>query len=210
MTGRADSALPRLLLVSDRAAARGRPLVELIAAVSDALGGELLIQLREKQLPDDELRALAAQLRDALGEGALIVVNDRPQIALELGLGLHLPAASASVAERPPLLGRSVHNPAEARQAIRDGVDYAVVGTIFPTGSKPGHAGDGPAHLRALADQLSSIPAYAIGGIDAGNAADAIGAGAHGVAVRSAILGANDPPAAARAIVAAIADSLRA
>ena len=207
MTGR-TAPLPRLLLVSDRAAARGRPLVELIAAVCDALDGDLLIQLREKELPDAELRALAAQLRDALG-GAPIVINDRPQIALDLGLGLHLPAASASVTERPPLLGRSVHNPAEARRATRDGVDYAVVGTIFPTGSKPGHAGDGPAHLRALAGQLSPIPAYAIGGIDAENAAAAIAAGAHGVAVRSAILGADDPPAAAQAIAETIADSLR-
>ena len=209
MTSR-DSPLPRLLLVSDRAAVRGRPLVELIAAVSDALNGDLLIQLREKELPAAELRALAAQLRDALNDRAPIVINDRPRIARELGLGLHLPAASASVAERPPLLGRSVHhNPGEARRAIRDGVDYAVVGTIFPTGSKPGHAGDGPAHLRALADQLSPIPAYAIGGIDAANAASAIAAGAHGVAVRSAILGADDPPAAAQAIADAIADSLR-
>ena len=207
MTSR-DSPLPRLLLVSDRAAARGRPLVELIAAVCDALNGDLLIQLREKELPAAELRALAAQLRDALS-GAPIVINDRPRIARELGLGLHLPAASASVAERPPLLGRSVHNPAEARRAIRDGVDYAVVGTIFPTGSKPGHAGDGLAHLRGLAGQLSPIPAYAIGGIDAENASVAIAAGAHGVAVRSAILGADDPPAAAQAIADAIADSLR-
>ena len=208
MTSRA-ALLPRLLLVSDRAAARARPLVELIAAVCDALNGDLLIQLREKELPDAELRALVAQLRDALNDRAPIVINDRPQIARELGLGLHLPAAAASVDERPPLFGRSVHNPAEARRAIRDGVDYAVVGTIFPTGSKPGHAGDGLVHLRALAEQLSPIPAYAIGGIDAANAADAIAAGAHGVAVRSAILGADDPPAAARAIADAIADSLR-
>ena len=208
MTSRA-ALLPRLLLVSDRAAARARPLVELIAAVCDALNGDLLIQLREKELPDAELRALVAQLRDALNDRAPIVINDRPQIARELGLGLHLPAAAASVDERPPLFGRSVHNPAEARRAIRDGVDYAVVGTIFPTDSKPGHAGDGLAHLRALAEQLSPIPTYAIGGIDAANAASAIAAGAHGVAVRSAILGADDPLAAARAIADAIADSLR-
>ena len=208
MTSRA-APLPRLLLVSDRAAARGRPLVELIAAVCDALNGDLLIQLREKELADAELRALAAQLRDALNDRTPIVVNDRPQLARELGLGLHLPAASASAAERPPLLGRSAHNPAEAWRAIGDGVDYAVVGTIFPTGSKPGHAGDGLEHLRALAEQLSPIPAYAIGGIDAANAADAIAAGARGVAVRSSILGADDPPAAAQAIADAIADSLR-
>ena len=201
--------LPRLLLVSDRAAARGRPLVEMVRAVAEALDGELLVQLREKDMPDAELRALAAQLRDALPGAALIVVNDRPQIARELELGLHLPAASASASRRPALLGRSVHDHGEAQTAIVAGVDYAIVGTIFPTTSKPGHAGDGLTHLRSLADQLSPIPAYAIGGIAAANAAEAVAAGAHGVAVRSAILSADNPPAAAREIAAAIGDSLR-
>ena len=204
------TALPRLLLICDRVAARGRPLADVTAAVSDALNGDLIVQLREKQLPDAELRTLAAQLRDALGNDALLAVNDRPQLARELRIGLHLPAASPAVADRPALLGRSVHNLQEAQTAIRNAADYAVVGTIFPTGSKPGHAGDGLGHLRALAHALAPIPAYAIGGISAANAADAIAAGAHGVAVRSAILGADDPVAAARAIAAAIADSLRA
>lgn len=201
--------LPRLLLICDHAAARGRPLLDVIAAVSDALHGNLLVQLREKTMLDAELRPLAAQLRDALENNALLTVNDRPQLAHELNLGLHLPAASPPAADRPALLGRSVHNPQEARAAIRDAADYAVVGTIFPTTSKPGHAGDGLAHLRTLSDALAPIPAYAIGGITAQNAADAIAAGAHGVAVRSAILGADNPAAAARAIAAAIADSLR-
>lgn len=203
------TALPRLLLICDRDAARGRPLVDVTAAVSDALNGDVLVQLREKQLPDAELRALAAQLRDALGNDALLAVNNRPQLARELRIGLHLPAASLAVLDRPALLGRSVHNLQEAQTAIRDAANYAVVGTIFPTSSKPGYAGDGLEHLRTLADALAPIPAYAIGGISAENAAAAIAAGAHGVAVRSAILGADDPAAAARAIAAAIADSLR-
>lgn len=203
------STLPRLLLICDRAAAQGRPLLDVIAAVSDVLHGHLLVQLREKTMPEAELRPLAAQLRDALENNALLTINDRPQLAQDLGIGLHLPAASPAISDRPALLGRSVHNPQEARAAIRDHADYAVVGTIFPTTSKPGHAGDGLAHLRALAAALAPIPAYAIGGITAQNAADAIAAGAHGVAVRSAILGTDNPPAAARAIAAAIADSLR-
>lgn len=209
MTAQPVSVLPRLLLICDRAAARGRPLPDVIAAVSDALHGDLLVQLREKTMPEAELRLLAAQLRDALENNALLTVNDRLQLAHELNLGLHLPAASPPAADRPALLGRSVHNPQEAQTAIRDAADYAVVGTIFPTTSKPGHAGDGLAHLRALAAALAPIPAYAIGGITAENAAHAIAAGAHGVAVRSAILGADNPAAAARAIAAAIADSLR-
>ena len=209
MTSQPVSALPRLLLICDHAAAKGRPLVDVIAAVSDALHGDLLVQLREKTMPDAELRPLAAQLRDALENDDLLTINDRLQLARELNLGLHLPAASPPAADRPALLGRSVHNPQEARTAIRDAADYAVVGTIFPTTSKPGHAGDGLAHLRALAAALAPIPTYAIGGITVQNAADAIAAGAHGVAVRSAILGAANPAAAARAIAAAIADSLR-
>ena len=202
-------ALPRLLLVSDREAARGRPLVEVVVAVAEVLGGEVLVQLREKEMAEAELRALAAALRDGLPAGALLVVNDRAEIARELGIGLHLPAVAASVGGRPALLGRSVHNLAEAATAIGDGADYAVVGTIFATGSKPGYAGDGLGHLGALSDRLAPMPVYAIGGIEARNAGAAIGAGAHGVAVRSAILGAEDPAGAAREIAAVIAGRLR-
>ena len=153
---------------------------------------------------------MAGELRDGLPSGALLVVNDRAEIAQELRIGLHLPAASASVGDRPALLGRSVHDRVEAETAIGDGADYAVVGTIFPTGSKPGHAGDGLGHLGALSDRLAPMLVYAIGGIEARNAGAAIGAGAHGVAVRSAILGAEDPAGAAREIAAVIAGSLRA
>ena len=201
--------LPRLLLVSDREAARGRPLVEVVVAVAEALEGEVLVQLREKEMAEAELRVLAGELWDGLPSGALLVINDRAEIARELGIGLHLPAASASVGDRPALLGRSVHDRVEAERAIGDGADYAVVGTIFATGSKPGHAGDGLGHLEALSDRLAPMPVYAIGGIEARNAAAAIGAGAHGVAVRSAILGAEDPAGAAREIAAAIAGRLR-
>lgn len=201
-------ALPRLLLVCDREAARGRPLVEVIVAVAEALEGDVLVQLREKEMGEAELRVLAGELRDGLPSGALLVINDRAEIARELRIGLHLPAAAASVGDRRALLGRSVHDHVEAERAVRDGADYAVVGTIFPTGSKPGHAGDGLGHLGALSDRLAPMPVYAIGGIEGRNAGAAIGAGAHGVAVRSAILGAEDPAVAAREIAAAVAGRL--
>ena len=200
------TALPRLMLVADRAAARGRPLAALVRAVSEALGGELFVQLREKDLPDAELLALARALRAALGAGALLSINDRPAAARALGLGLHLPAASERPRSAPRPLGRSVHNAAEAAIAAADAADYAVVGTIFPTASKPGHRGGGLEHLSALAAALEPIPAYAIGGIVRENAGAAIAAGAWGAAVRTGILAADDPARAARAI----ADSLRA
>ena len=202
--------LPRLMLVTDRAVTRGRSLAAVAREVSEALAGEVFVQLREKDLGDEELLALATEVWAALGPGAVMAVNDRAAVARALGVGLHLPAVAMRGADDPRPLGRSVHDADEARVAVGDGVDYAVVGTIFPTASKPGHRGDGLEHLGVMVEALAPIPCYAIGGITRENAADAIAAGAWGVAVRAGILSADQPGLAARAIVDAVRDSLRA
>ena len=132
--------------------------------VSEALDGEVFVQLREKDLGDEELLALATDVLAALGVGAVMAVNDRVAVALALGVGLHLPAVATREGDDPRPLGRSVHDADEARVAVGDGVDYAVVGTIFPTSSKPGHRGDGLEHLRVMVEALAPIPCYAIGG----------------------------------------------
>jgi thiamine-phosphate pyrophosphorylase len=75
---------------------------------------------------------------------------------------------------------------------------------VFPTGSKPGHPGAGLDALARLARIVAPAPAFAIGGLTPERAALVRGAGAHGVAVRSAILGAPDPAGAARAFVEAL------
>jgi thiamine-phosphate pyrophosphorylase len=78
------------------------------------------------------------------------------------------------------------------------------VGPVFATGSKPGHPGAGVETLGHLVTALAPTPVYAIGGLTPERVAPVLGAGAHGVAVRSAILFARDPRHAARAFAAAL------
>ena len=191
------------MLIADQLGAGSRPLVEVVSAAAEGAQGRIAVQVREKALEREALALLLRELRDCLPPQSLLMVNDRPDLAAALGIGLHLPAASPLPRGRSfMIVGRSVHDRAEAAAALADRVDYAVAGTIFATASHPGRAGAGLGHLRGLSVSLAPIPVYAIGGIDAGNAAACVAAGAWGAAVRGAILGADDPAAAARELAA--------
>lgn len=181
--------LPRLLLLTDRRQATG-PLVDVVAEAVDA--GARAVVLREKDLPDDERRALLAQLAPVVrGAGGLL-----------LSAGRQLPGADgvhqAADGDPPPvgvgIIGRSCHDAAQLGAADDDRVDYVTVSPIHPTASKPGY---GPAlgleRLAALAAS-TSLPVYALGGIDGPTAVTACrAAGAHGVAVMGAIMRACRP-----------------
>jgi thiamine-phosphate pyrophosphorylase len=192
------------MLVTDRRETRGRDLVDVIEAA--VTGGVGLVQVRERDLPEAEVADLVRRLLERLrGSAARLVVNGHAAVARALGVGLHLPAAAPPPAPpRPLLCGRAVHDDGEARRALAEGVSYAVIGPVFPTGSKPGHPGAGLDALARLARIVAPAPAFAIGGLTPERAALVRGAGAHGVAVRSAILGAPDPAGAARAFVEAL------
>ena len=192
------------MLVTDRRETGGRDLVDVVeAAVS---GGVRLVQVRERDLIDAEVAALLGRILDRLrGTEARVVVNGRPELARVLGIGLHLPAADPPVAPRPELLGRSVHGEGEAQRARVENASYVVAGPIFPTGSKPGHPGAGLALLGRLGRIVSPTPILAIGGLTPERVGTVREWGAHGVAVRSAILGAPDPARAARAFAEALA-----
>ena len=127
----------------------------------------------------------------------VLMVNNRPELARALEIGLHLPAAAETPSGQFTLVGRSVHDEAEAQIALADDVDYVIAGTIFETESHPGRAGAGLDHLSEMRDLLGSVACYAIGGMTTQTAPQAIEAGAWGVAVRSAILSADDPSEAA-------------
>ncbi|MBI4492138.1 MAG: thiamine phosphate synthase, partial [Chloroflexi bacterium] len=195
------TALPRplLYLVTDRRAAR-EPLAAAVARAVE--GGVHLVQVREKDLSAQELLRLVEEVRLAVAGRALVLVNDRLDVALAADAdGVHLPGNSLPppAARRllgPRLLGRSVHSAEEAAEVEHQGVDYLLLGTIFPTNSKPGHPGAGLELVRQTRARCS-LPLIAIGGLNADNAASAIEAGADGVATISAILGAADPAAAA-------------
>ena len=199
-----------LYAILDRSVARGRDLPGLLDAV--LAGGCRLVQLREKTMPLDELLPLARRLARRCREaGALLIVNDRTDLALAAGAdGLHvgqddLPASQARGLLRPNMiLGVSTHDPEQARRAVADGADYVAVGSIFPTTTKAGFQLVGPELIRRVRPEVP-VPLVAIGGITADNAAAVLGAGADAVAVISALCAAPDPEAATRAFLARIA-----
>jgi thiamine-phosphate pyrophosphorylase len=174
-------------------------------------GGADVIQLRDKPVPDDELLALAAELRDLTDEtGRILIINDRPDIAAIVGadgvhLGQHdLPIAEARRLLRPgAIVGRSTHSLAQAHAAVAEGADYVAVGPIFETATKDAGPVVGLQLLREVAGQIS-LPIVAIGGINADNARSVMDAGASLVAVCHAINAADKPQAAAEAICKAI------
>jgi thiamine-phosphate diphosphorylase len=192
-----------LYVILDRGAAGGRDLGPLLDAVLE--GGCRLVQLREKTMPLNELYPAARALRRRCREAAcLFIVNDRVDLALALEAdGVHvgqddLPARETRRLLRPGMiLGVSTHDESQARRARDDGADYVAVGSMYPTGSKPGFRLVGPDLVRRVRPEIP-LPLVAIGGITVDNVAEVIRAGADAVAVISAVCAAPDPAAAAR------------
>jgi thiamine-phosphate pyrophosphorylase len=174
-------------------------------------GGTEIVQLREKRLPDDELTAVANAAR-ALCEriGALLIVNDRPAVAVEAGAdGVHvgqedMPVDQVRELVGPDMLiGLSTHARAEIDAADPALVDYIGVGPVHQTPTKEGRPAVGVELVRYAAAN-ARVPFFAIGGLDAGNIAEVTAAGASRAVVLRAIADAADPEAAARELRAAL------
>lgn len=178
-------------------------------------GGSRLVQVRAKDAADGAYLALAREAVAAARAGsAVLVVNDRPDVALLAGAGaVHLgqddlaPKDARRVLLPGALLGLSAHDPSQVEAADGEPVDYVAVGPVFATRTKRDpHPVIGLAGVRA-ARARTRRPLVAIGGITADNAASVIEAGADGVAVVSAVLSEDDVAAAVRKIRAAIGDT---
>ena len=138
-----------------------------------------------------------------------VIVNDRADVALAAGAaGAHVGVGDvpAHALRRvvPPgfIIGASVGTDDEARSSA--GADYVGIGPVFPTSTATDVAVSlGLREFRRLAER-TGLPAVAIGGINASNYRDALGAGACGVAVIRAIFAAPDPEHAARELSSAI------
>lgn len=179
----------------------------LIAAVETALaGGARLLQYRNKSA-DPALRLTQARALLALCRKyrASFIVNDHLDLALAVNAdGLHLGADDGSLAAARAqlgparLLGASCYDRLElALEAERLGADYVAFGSFFTSSVKPG-AVRAPLTLLREAKRRLSVPVVAIGGITLENAPRLIAAGADGVAVISALFGADDVELAAR------------
>jgi thiamine-phosphate pyrophosphorylase len=199
-------AAARLYLVCDSSHER---LPDLLRAAS--VGGVEIVQLRDKHVPDEQLVALA-HAAVALCErlGMLLIVNDRPTVALEAGAdGVHVGQDDMPVAEARELLGEdmliglSTHAPAEIDAPDAQLADYIGVGPVHETPTKPGRPAVGLELVRYAAAH-ARVPFFAIGGLNADNLAEVLDAGAQRACVLRAISDAADPEAAARALHAQI------
>ena len=205
----------RLYVITDCLLSRGRSHAEVVEKAID--GGAPCIQLREKDASSRELYSHARELRAITREkDAVFIINDRLDIALAVGAdGVHLgqddlPAEAARrIMPSEMILGVSVENPRQAREAQAMGASYLGAGAVFATSTKA-DAGE-PIGLQAFAEICRGvdIPVVGIGGINLQNAGQVIQAGAAGVAVISAIVAADDITLAAGKIARVIVEAQR-
>ncbi|MEL7207050.1 MAG: thiamine phosphate synthase [Actinomycetota bacterium] len=199
MTGRP---LGRVVVLTDRlqAEAAGHRLVDLAAAVAGA-GADTLV-FREKDLPEDPRRRLAADVAGAIDPTAtrLVIASD-VALARDLGaVGVHLAASDPSLVADDIVVGRSCHDEAEVDRAVEERADLVTVSPIRLTASKPGH---GPAlgPTRGASLVGGRLPGYALGGIEAAQVEECLAAGFAGVAIMGAVNRAGDPARVVRDVV---------
>ena len=197
----------QLCLVTDSALANGRSLAGIVAAAVN--GGVTLVQLREKTASTRAFIEEAKVLKRLLAPLRVpLLINDRIDVALAAGAdGAHvgqqdMPVALARQLLGPAaIIGLSITELGQVRDRDAELADYLGVGPIFAQSTKldatPPLGLDGLAEVR----RATGKPIVAIGGVSAANADAVRSAGADGIAVVSAIMGADDPRAAAAALV---------
>lgn len=173
-------------------------------------GGTDIIQLRDKRLEARaEITAIETLAEVAQEHGKMFAVNDRADIALltgadvfHVGQGDLTTEQARRVLGPDVLMGRSNNSLAHFQASYADpGLDYAVIGPVWPTPTKPGRPAVGLEVVRevaAFADAHGNKPWFAIGGINAETSPEVVSAGVQRIVVVRALTHAADPEAAAR------------
>ena len=192
-----------LYLVTDRGLSLGRDLEWIV--LEAVRGGVGMVQLREKEASTREFIELAVRLKAALaGTGVPLLINDRVDVALAADAdGVHIGQSDMpyEMARRllgpSKIIGLSAENMNEVREAEALDIDYLAISPVYATPTKTDTSA--PFGLEGLSEaaSISRHPLVAIGGMNERTAADAVRAGASGIAVVSAIMSAPDPCAAA-------------
>ncbi|MFG1346101.1 thiamine phosphate synthase [Xanthobacter autotrophicus DSM 431] len=205
--------VPPLLLITDRAQARGA-LADVVARA--CAGGCRWVSLREKDLPETEQLALFARLREVTRPfGARLTLHGAPALALAAGAdGAHLPDGGDPAAAREllgpgTLVGISVHRPQDAAATDPALVDYISASPVFLTASKPGYGPALGAEGLAAFVAASPVPVIGLGGIEAKTVPLCLRAGAHGIAVMGGVMRAEDAAAAIQELRGALARPAR-
>ena len=186
-----------LYAITDRAWIGKRTLME---QIEDALkGGATIVQLREKKMDENSFVEEAIQVRDLCHKYHVpLIINDNVEVALKSGAdGVHVGIEDAPVAEIRKrvsadfIIGATCKTVEQAKIAEAAGADYMGVGAVFPSPTKTNAVRITNAQLREIVSPVS-IPAVAIGGISYDNVCEIKGSSVSGVAVVSAIFGAED------------------
>jgi thiamine-phosphate pyrophosphorylase len=200
--------IERLHLVTP--AHTGPDVTRALRAALDA--GARHVQARTKAVSDRERLAFTSTVRRICADaGATLVVNDRADVALAAGAaGVHVgdedlpPAVVRRLLGPDAIVGVTCRDPEAARRAADAGADYLGVGPAYATTTKAGlPAALGPSGIEAVARAVD-LPVIAIAGVTPARVPELLAAGAHGVAVVSAVFGAADPTAATRTFLEAL------
>ena len=196
-------AVPPLHVVTDDEVVRRADFLDIARRVIEAGGPRVAFHLRAPRASGRTLSDLALALRGPVVEAdSLLLVNDRVDVAAAWADGAQVGGRGLRVRDArrmlgpDRLLGASVHAAFEAREAVTEGADFVIAGTIWPTPSHPGREGAGPGLIREIAS--AGVPVIAIGGVTPARAAEARRAGAAGVAVIRGVWDAADPAEAVR------------
>lgn len=198
----------RLLLyaVTDRTWLNGETLAQKVEA--SLRGGATLIQLREKNLTEEEFVKEAQEIKLITDYyGVPLIINDAVEVALKVdAAGVHVGQKDRSTKElrrifgRDKIIGVSTQTVDQAQEAERDGADYLGVGAVFGTTTKADAGVVQRDTLSAIVSSVS-IPVVAIGGIQCNNVMRLAGTGVAGVAVVSAIFGQKDAEQATKLLL---------
>lgn len=204
---------PCLCLVTDRRVCPPHELPDRVASAVD--GGVDIVQLRDKEMPGGQLLDLANRLREAIANRALLLINERADVAMaaradgvQLGEAALHTGAVRNIMGDAAAIGRSVHSVRGACLAAESGADFLLVGTMFASNSHPGEEPSGPELIARIASAGVGIPLLGIGGITERNVAQVISAGARGVAVITSVLAHDEPRVAAQRLKNSMADAV--
>ncbi len=209
----AERRLPRLHLVTDDPVLAAPGFTARARVALERGGAAVALHLRGPRAGGRALwEAACALLPDARRSGALLLVNDRVDVALAAGadgvqLGRRsLPPGDARRKVGPGRrVGATVGSPVEAREAAAGGADFLLAGNVFATASHAGRAGIGPRGLADLA--IPGVPLVAIGGMTPERVGEVRAAGAHGVAAIRAVWEAADTAEAVARFLEALEDA---
>jgi thiamine-phosphate pyrophosphorylase len=170
-------------------------------------GGARIVQLREKDTPQNEILNLGRELLKLTRRYDVpLIINDSPELAKEIGAdGVHLGGGDTSIKNARAILGDEIiigvscYNQIErGLNAVQNGADYVVFGTPYYTPTKPEREPTSIEVLKEAVYVISQIPIFAIGGITKENASEILGTGVDGIAVITSVFGSPDPENAAR------------